>query len=403
MAKKRREKDEEEDIDFKIPKFDEQKFIQKEKRNARTLFFSFLMGLFIGLISFGFWVLLTESSSWIAWPLVLLFGVMNAFWLRYVFHKFNIDFKEFGRKEWISAYAIYFFSWLLVLVIMVNPPFYDGENPRIELTFLPTVQELGGTVLVVAQIADNVAVEKEDITFSLTDPEGNTTQPSFTYENTILQYLFTNPKNLTGIFTVTLTATDVNGRKNNDFSNVTFEYNTDALDINAPKYVGLDSDDDIEIQAREDLAYMNFLVYYTLDNGDPIYPDRDNANDRTEYQTSPQFEGWEQETNHTMHVYAEVMYYFIGDPVKYSNIVMDSDTYNFSTVADVDIGDDPSPLVYNCTAALLGQEQPENTINYPLPCPIQIQTPGFELILFLAALVITAIMLKRRRNGRQQP
>ena len=41
MAKKRREKTDEEEIDFKIPKFDEEKFLKRERRNIRTLFISF--------------------------------------------------------------------------------------------------------------------------------------------------------------------------------------------------------------------------------------------------------------------------------------------------------------------------------------------------------------------------
>lgn len=402
MAKKRPQKDEEEDIDFKIPKFDEKAFIAKEKRNAKTLLISFILGLFIGLIAYVFWSLLTESQSWIAWPLVLLFGVFNMSWLRYLFNRFEIDIGSFGKKEWILSYAVYFFTWLLILIILVNPPFYDAEEPHVDLALLPMVQEPGGTVNIIAQITDNVGINEEDITFSLTDPNGNTTTPSFTYENKILEYTFTNPENLMGEFTVSITATDVNGKKNDRFSNATFYYDTDALEINTRFFTELRSNDDIEIQAREDLAVTNFLVYYTLDDGDPIYTNRDNPSDRTEYQTSPEYEGWEQLSNHTMQVYAETSYYFLSDQTKYSNLVVDSETYNFSTITDSDIGDLDSPVPFNCTAHLMGQEQPENVINYPLPCPIQVQTPGFELILFLAALVISGILVKRRRNGRQK-
>ena len=54
MAKKRKEKSEEEELDFKLPKFDEEKFLKKEKRNIKTLFISFILGLVVSLISFGF-------------------------------------------------------------------------------------------------------------------------------------------------------------------------------------------------------------------------------------------------------------------------------------------------------------------------------------------------------------
>ena len=82
MAKKRREKTEEEEIDFKLPKFDEEKFLKRERRNIKTLFLSCLFGLIIAVISFGFWVLLSESAF--RWELVILLGVFNASWLRYL-------------------------------------------------------------------------------------------------------------------------------------------------------------------------------------------------------------------------------------------------------------------------------------------------------------------------------
>ena len=135
MAKKRREKTEDEEIDFKIPKFDEAKFLKREKRNIRTLFLSFLFGLLIAIISFGFWALLSESTF--RWQLVFLLGIFNASWLRYLFLRLNIDLTDFGKKGWFTSYAIYFITWLFVLIILVNPPFYDNEPPNIDVATLP--------------------------------------------------------------------------------------------------------------------------------------------------------------------------------------------------------------------------------------------------------------------------
>ena len=73
MAKKRKERKDEEELDFKLPKFDEGKFLKKERRNVKTLYISFIFGFIIAILSFSFWVLL--SDSWIRWELVLLFGV----------------------------------------------------------------------------------------------------------------------------------------------------------------------------------------------------------------------------------------------------------------------------------------------------------------------------------------
>lgn len=142
MAKRRKEEGEQQEpLDFQIPKFDEQAFIKKERRNIKTLFISFLFGLLLAVICFGFWVLLV--GSFLQWELVLLVGVVNMVWLRYIFLKLNIDLSDFGRRGWLSSYAMYFFTWLLLVLILVNPPFYDGEAPHVDLAVLPGVQEPG--------------------------------------------------------------------------------------------------------------------------------------------------------------------------------------------------------------------------------------------------------------------
>jgi heme/copper-type cytochrome/quinol oxidase subunit 4 len=97
MAKRRKEGTEEEPLDFQIPKFDEAAYLKKERRNIKTIFISFLLGLLIAVICFGFWTLM--QGSFLRWELVLLVGVVNAIWLRYIFLKLNIDLTDFGRKD----------------------------------------------------------------------------------------------------------------------------------------------------------------------------------------------------------------------------------------------------------------------------------------------------------------
>src|SRR5512136_1847348 len=99
MAKRRKEGAEaEEPLDFQIPKFDEESFIKRERRNIKTMFISFLFGLLIAAICFGFWALL--EGSFLRWELVLLVAVVNSIWIRYIFLKLKIDLTDFGRKGW---------------------------------------------------------------------------------------------------------------------------------------------------------------------------------------------------------------------------------------------------------------------------------------------------------------
>ena len=374
MAKKRKEKTDEEELDFKLPKFDEEKFLKKERRNIKTLFLSFLLGLIIAIISFSFWTLL--SGSGLRWELVLLLGVFNASWLKYLFIKLNIDLTEFGRKGWFGSYAIYFFTWLIILIILVNPPFYDDESPHVELVILPGVQEIGGTVLIVAQIFDNVGIKKQDISFTLLDPNGEKISADFTFENNIFSYTHQSPNNLTdsNTFTFNISAKDVNGHITE--KDGSFTYDNDVIKLALPS-VG-----DVVTYAttiKFDIGSDFDRVYYTVNDGDEI-----NTTEKDDfYETYPKYEGWVK-NNATVNVYAEVIYYFENYPLQFNNTVVDYDTYFFN------VSDTPE----------IGIEKPPE-ITLPKYIPMR-ATPGFEVAIFLISLVIVGLIFKFRKKDKKK-
>ena len=380
MAKKRKEKTDEDDLDFKLPKFDEEKFLNKERRNIKTLFLSFLLGLIIAIISFGFWTLL--SGSGLRWELVLLLGVFNASWLKYLFIRLNIDLTDFGKKGWFGSYAIYFFTWLIVLIILVNPPFYDDESPHVEMVVLPGVQELGGTVRIVAQIIDNVGVEKQDISFTLTDPDGSPISADFTFTNNIFSYTHESPDNLTGnsTYTFKLTVKDVNGRITEKEGS--FRYSNDAIKLAEP--IGTDIMPGPKVTYSTDIKFDVgsglSRFYYTVNDGEEI-----NVTKGDEYyETSPKYEGWIKDNESTVKAYAEVIYYFTNNPLQYNNTVVDSDTYYFNVSNAIEIG---------------GEVSPEIT----LPQPKSVgATPGFEVAIFLISLAVVALIFKYRKKDKKK-
>ena len=189
MAKRRKEKDEEENLDFKIPKFDEESFVKKEKEKIKTTFISFGFGFIIALISFGFWVLLSGNPT--QWTLVLLFGIFSTAWLNYLFRKLNLDLEELGRKGLFSSYAIYILTWIFVLIVLVNPPFYDGEPPTIDVVTLPEMQEPGGTVKIVAHVVDNSGITDNKVDFTLKYNNTELVSESYTLNESIFLYEFT--------------------------------------------------------------------------------------------------------------------------------------------------------------------------------------------------------------------
>jgi len=396
MAKRRKETTgEEEQFDFQIPKFDEEAFIKRERRNIKTLFISFLFGLLISAICFGFWVLL--EGSFLRWELVLLVGVVNSVWIKYLFLKLNIDLTEFGRKGWLTVFATYFFTWLLILILLVNPPFYDGEAPHVELVTLPGMQETGGTILFAAHIVDNVGVKKAGINFIITDPNGTVHTPEFTYEDTILRYTYENPSNLLGTYNYTIIVSDVNNRKTTITG--TFTYATDVLEIISSRFSGIMSGDAITIKADDQISRENFRVFYRIENGSDINVDRKDTNDKEKYETSAEFEGWSANSTVTVHVFAEARYYFVNIPEKFSNTVRDTQDYLFSIANDQNIGTEEPLVEWNYTLASLRQPQLPNTLNYITPYPRDIgATPGFEVIILLLAIVVIVFLFKRKKE-----
>ena len=380
MAKKRKEKKDEEELDFKLPKFDEEKFLKKERRNIKTLFLSSLLGFVIALISLGFWTLLSESG--LRWELVLLFGVFNASWVKYLFLRLNIDLTDFGKKGWFGSYAIYFFTWLIVLIILVNPPFYDDESPSVDMVVLPDVQELGGTVHIVAQIIDNVGVEKQGISFTLTDPDGSPISADFAFDNNIFSYTHESPDNLTGnnTYTFKLTVKDVNGRTTEKEGS--FRYSNDAIKLAEP--LGTTTEPgpavtystDIKFDVGSDVSRF----YYTVDDGNEINVTKgDNF-----YETAPKYEGWVKNKNVTVKAYAEVIDYFTNYPLQFNNTLVDYDTYYFTVSDAIEIG---------------GEKTPEIT----LPGPRHVgATPGFEVAIFLISLVVVALLFKYRKKDKKK-
>lgn len=411
MAKKRKEKTEEEELDFKLPKFDEEKFLNKERRNIKTLFISFIIGLVIALISFGFWSLLSDSIF--RWELILLLGVFSAPWLKYIFLKLEIDLTEFGRKGWFGSYAIYFFTWLVILIVLVNPPFYDDESPHIEVVLLPEIQELGGTVNVVAHIIDNVGVEKNGISFTLVTPNGTTLSPDFNFTDDIFEYTYDNSENLLGEYSFNIQSTDVNGHKTELSGN--FKYSNDVIVLTTPASGSdLHSYTPIEFQIDPE-AYdpipililgkkytMDIRVFYKIDNGSDINVSKLDINNREIYRTSPEYEGWLKDKNVSLNAFVEVSHYFVNKPQKFSNIIKDTTLYFFKTLNEDSIGLEDELIPPDPRYKLNAKEQPDNILNYYLPNPRAIAaTPGFETLAFIISLVGAILIIKYRKEQKK--
>jgi len=379
MAKRRKEKDEEEDKPFKFPKFDEEKFLKRERRNIKTTFLAFLLGIFVALLSFGFYVLLTGND--VRWILVFIFGIFTGSWLKYFFVRLNIDLTDYTNKNWFSSYAIYFFTWLVVLIVLVNPPFYDEEEPLVDIIVLPDMQEPGGTVMILAKITDNSIIEKENIEFAV---DGNKTT-DFDYIDNIFKYSYTGPTVLSGdeTHTYTLTVKDKGGKTTERTG--TFTFSNNVINLTTPgsgDYVR--AADGIKFRVKTNV----WRVYYTVNSGKEINATQD-QDDSNRYITYPEYSGWPSGgKNVTVNVSAELIYNFEnhiidGKSYWFVNYINDTSTYVF------DVADDPDEV---------GKKESREIAH---PGGKIVGAPGFEMLIMIISLLAVALIFKYRKKHRR--
>ena len=383
MAKRRKEKDEEEDKPFKMPKFDEKKFLTKEKRNIKVTFLSALFGIFLSLLCFGFYALMGPETP-ARWYLLLMVAIANAAFLKYIFIKLNIDLSDFTNKNWFSALATYFFVWLILLIVLVNPPIHDEESPLVDLVVLPKMQEYGGTINIYAKITDNAGIEKSGISLEINDE--TIPQSQYEFKNNIFTYIHQSPvaSEQDQTFEYTLTIEDISGLETQKTGS--FTYSEDVISL-------VDPDAGSEIEAVDDIkirvnAKIN-RVYYTVNDGHPINatidPSRENY-----YVSNAEYKGWPAEKNKTVtvKVYAEKAYYFENylendKFVKFNNTIMDNTSYIFK------IGDDTTDI---------GEK---DLITVDMPEGKFVSAPGFEAIVFIISLVTLALIFKYKKKNQK--
>jgi hypothetical protein len=125
MAKKRRkQKEEEESYEFKMPEFDEEEYLRKEVRDSKTLFVTFVYGVLIAFVSFGL--------NFVDVALAALVGFIAIIFIRHLYPLIGVDSSLLEKKQWATNIIFYIFTWLLVWIILSNPPFSDFQEPTIK-------------------------------------------------------------------------------------------------------------------------------------------------------------------------------------------------------------------------------------------------------------------------------
>ncbi len=174
MAKKRK-KEEEESDDFEFPEFDRMQYMKDEINKGKSVLISMALAPIFSYLSFKIFEI---SMEWSFGFLLLILGI---FILEPV-HKFlKVDVERFGKKEYAMNWAMFFFTWLIVWIILMNPPFGDFADPTLDrfgVSVLTdpvnnTWEPLGEvglvngesyTINITARITDNVGIREDSVT-----------------------------------------------------------------------------------------------------------------------------------------------------------------------------------------------------------------------------------------------
>jgi hypothetical protein len=123
MAKKRK-KEKEEGYEFKMPEFDEEEYLKKEVRDAKTIFVTFVYAALIAIASFGL--------TFVDVALAVLVGFIGIVFLRHIYPLIGVDTSLLEKKQWAGNIIMYLFAWLAIWILLTNPPFSDFASPTIK-------------------------------------------------------------------------------------------------------------------------------------------------------------------------------------------------------------------------------------------------------------------------------
>lgn len=170
MSRRRRDP-EEGPRGFEYPEFDEKEFIRKETISFRSALVLLAWSLVAAIVAFVVWLAVGVPTGWYAG---LLIAAGMGYALRWLLPLLKVDNTHFGKKEWFGTGALFFFSWLAFFILILNPPIYDGVAPDFEVHVTPSAQEPGGTLNITLIATDNVNVDPDSLSFTLSAPDGTT-------------------------------------------------------------------------------------------------------------------------------------------------------------------------------------------------------------------------------------
>lgn len=392
MARRRRGQDEKPDLGFEIPEFDEDEFIRKETISFRTTLILFVYSVITAFVTFVLWATAVES-----WFVMLLIAGATGYLLRFIYPALKVDISHFGKKEWIGTGFLYFFSWLAFFIFLTNPPLYDGVEPDLDIHVTPDIQNAGSLVDVTLVAADNLNVDDDSITFTLTGPDGDTiasTADLRAHTNGHDIWTWNRTLDQTGQYTITASVSDTGGAlffgsAHTTTVERTFEISDEAFTVaftggggETARFAAARDAVEVRIPTAVDV----YRVTLEKDDGTSILLKRDSetsSENQHIYYAGPAFDGFEQGNNtFTVRVVEHDSYWLAkkyGIPGPDAPIVS---TQEYTVIID--------------DASLLGSEEAKSP-GQRRTTPEQTPGPGTPLVI-LGIIVAAALVARRRRD-----
>jgi len=179
--KKREEEEEEEEYAFDVPEFDKAEYMKDEIRKGKSILVSVALAPVFSFVALQLFILIGD------WTIAMIGGLSGLILIAPILRTLGINTDELGKKEWGIDVVMFFFTFLAIWVILMNPPVNDFAHPTVD-DMKVRVQEDGQwkkigdanitngqdyNVNITAKITDNVDVKDNSVKARIIPPSSS--------------------------------------------------------------------------------------------------------------------------------------------------------------------------------------------------------------------------------------
>ncbi len=217
--KKREEEEEEEEYAFDVPEFDKVEYMKDEIRKGKSILVSVALAPVFSFVALQLFILIGD------WTIAMIGGLSGLILIAPILRTLGINTDELGKKEWGIDVVMFFFTFLAIWVILMNPPVNDFAHPTVD-DMKVRVQEDGQwkkigdanitngqdyNVNITAKITDNVDVKDNSVKARIIPPSSSQFNEMDKDGKRHYKFIFNNVTAQNNNYKVSFKVEDVNG------------------------------------------------------------------------------------------------------------------------------------------------------------------------------------------------